>query len=90
MKEPREDEPKNIGNRDRSISEFYNGTLLTIVRSVSNCILHTQVFNILQVPKLGMACLESVESTDVIVYSFWEYTISPPVFCNKSLFFLAA
>jgi len=45
MKMPKEYEPKTIADCHRSISGFYNRTLLTIVRSVSSCRLHTQVHN---------------------------------------------
>jgi len=43
---------KDIANIPQSILVLYNRTLLTIVRSVSNCILHMQVHNKLQAPKL--------------------------------------
>ena len=49
--------PRNFANSPRLISPLYNRTLLTIVRSVKNCILHTQVHNNLSVPKLGISCL---------------------------------
>ncbi|MFC1577886.1 hypothetical protein ACFL36_02630 [Thermodesulfobacteriota bacterium] len=32
--------------------------LLVKIREMSDCIMHTQVFNILQAPKLGISCLK--------------------------------
>jgi hypothetical protein len=46
---------KDIANIPQSILVLYNRTLLTVVRSVSNCILNTQVHNNLQVPKLEIS-----------------------------------
>ena len=41
-----------------SLQIYQNWGLPAIVRETSDCIMHKQVFNILQVPKLWMACLK--------------------------------
>ncbi len=46
-----------IANIPRLMSVLSNRILLAIVREVPECLMHTQVLNILQVLKLWMSCL---------------------------------
>ena len=51
-------EPNIIANSPWSISVLSHTTLLVLVRRVSNCMMHTQAFTILQVSKLENSCLK--------------------------------